>query len=615
MKIELKESRVTLTSGKFFLWLRRIKWRLIVLFLFSVGITIGVLHITDIDIYNSDNPENNFNEVKYAMKWQHYSSFDMSDPYIKIVLDTVSDEIYLDNNLAQLQYNATVYPKNIRDKVECEWRTSNDIIAPIDSSGLVQSSVPGEAEITFAVKYNGTEYTETAKLRIIQPVNGIYMPTTTIEVYNGGMGQMITAAASPENASNKKIIWSTDNDKIATVDENGYVRPVKTGVTKIHAVTEDGGYEGQCFVNVINYEVKVDSVTIQNEYKDDARLKEGEMLRVLAAVAPANAKNKTLKWSSTNSEVATVSQTGVVRASEVGETYIVAVSNGKQDMMKLTVEPSNERDRLNLYTETDERGIVPYIGMVPYTGLANGTVIYTDYPHTLEEMVDIQMSQDPPPKADGGQRLASRTEVEQHMDPEYYHDGAYKYQFLNLSNPNNVSVDELNKYLSGKGVLEGHAEDFIDAANRYNLSELYLVTHAILETGSGTSTLARGVDVEGTKVYNVFGIGAYDNSAVYSGSRKAYKEGWTSVRAAIMGGAEFISNMYVNASDGRQNTLYKMLFNPDNPGEHQYATDCEWATNQATILDRLFRIFPNAVKSYEIPVYEGMTPVILNVDE
>lgn len=567
------------------------------------------MYITDVDTYNSDNPDNISGKIGYAMNWQHYSSFDMSDPHIKIVLDTVSDEIYLDNNVAELQYTAAVYPKNIRDKVKYEWRTSNDIIATIDSSGLVRSSVPGEAEITFVVEYNGVEYTDTAKLRIIQPVNGIYMPTTTIEIYNGGMGQMITAAASPENASDKKIIWSTDNEQIATVDENGYVRPVKTGVTKIHAVTEDGGYEGQCFVNVINYEVKVDSVTIQNEYKDDARLKEGEMLRVSAAVAPANAKNKILKWSSTNSDVATVSQTGVVRASEAGETYIVAMSNGKQDMMKLTVEPSNERDRLNLYTETSQTGTIPY------TGLADGTVTYKNYPYTLEEMVDIQMSQSTPPKSDGGHRIATRGEVEQHMDPEYYHDGAYKYQFLNLSNPNNVSADELNKYLDGKGVLEGHAQDFIDAANRYNLSELYLVTHAILETGSGTSTLARGVEVEGITVYNVFGIGAYDNSAVYSGSRKAYREGWTSVRAAIMGGAEFISDMYVNASVGRQNTLYKMLFNPDNPGEHQYATDCEWATNQATILDRLFRIFPNAVRSYEIPVYEGMTPVILNVNE
>lgn len=610
MKIELKESKVSLTGGRFFLWLRRSRLRIAVLILMIIAAVAAILNITLIKTHNSDNPGFAPDGDEYYMNWQHYSAFDMSDPHIKVKLDTVSDEVYLTDNNAQMQYNVEVYPKNVRDKVEYEWRTSNDVIAPVNNYGLVETTVPGEAEIIIAVRYEGAEYTDTAKLRIIQPVSGIYMPTTTIDIYNGSAGRMITAAASPDNASNKKLIWKTDNDKIATVDENGYVKPVSTGITKVHAVTEDGGYEGQCFVNIINYEVKVDSVTIQNEYKEDARLKAGEMLRVSAAVAPSNAKNKTLKWSSTNSAVASVSQTGIVRAVEAGETYIVAASNGKQDIMKLTVEPSGEGDRLNLYTE-DESGTPS----LPYTGPADGTVTYTNYSKTLEEMVDIQMSQNPPPKANGGQRLASRTEVEQHMNPAYYHDGAYKYQFLDLSHPNNVSVSELNRYLEGKGVLEGHAQDFIDAANRYNLSELYLVTHAILETGSGSSALARGVEVEGTTVYNVFGIGAYDNSAVYSGSRKAYKEGWTSVSAAIVGGAEFISDMYVNAPSCRQNTLYKMLFNPGNPGQHQYATDCEWAVSQATILDRLFRMFPTAVKSYEIPVYADMTPVILDVNE
>ena len=615
MNINLKESKVSLTGGQFFLWLRRSRLRLALLLLVTAAAAAALMHITLIKTYNSDNLSSAPEDDGYYMNWQHYSAFDMSDPHIKVKLDTVSDEIYLTDNSAKLQYNAEVYPKNVRDKVEYEWRTSNDVIAPIDSFGLVEASVPGEAEITIAVKYNGTEYSDTARLRIVQPVRGIYMPTTTVEIYNGSAGRMITAAVSPDNASNKKLIWKTDNDKIAAVDENGFVKPVSTGVTKVHAVTEDGGYEGQCFINVINYEVKVDSVTIQNEYKEDARLKTGEMLRVSAAVAPSNAKNKTLKWSSTNPAVASVSQAGIVRASEIGETYIVAASNGKQDIMKLTVEPSGEGDRLNLHTDTDTDNDGTVTAPIPYTGPADGTVIYTNYPKTLDEMVDIQMSQSTPPKSNGGQRLASRTEVEQHMDPAYYQDGAYKYQFLDLSHPNNVSASELNKYLEGKGVLEGHAQDFIDAANRYNLSELYLVTHAILETGNGTSTLARGVEVEGTTVYNMFGIGAYDNSAVYSGSRKAYKEGWTSVSAAIMGGAEFISDMYVNASECRQNTLYKMLFNPGNPGEHQYATDCEWAVSQATILDRLFRIFPTAVKSYEVPVYAGMTPVILDVNE
>lgn len=609
MNLNLKETKVSMTQSRLILRMRKNRARILLIIPLILIFAALLMHIRYISTDKNDFTESEKSDIKVAMNWYHYNYFDTSDPHMVVRLDTTSDEIYLDNNSAKLQYTVSVYPKWIRNQVEYEWNTSNDIAAPIDNYGLVSSAVPGEADISINVKYGDTQISDTAKLRIVQPADGIYMPTTTVNIYNGGSGMMIAAAASPENASNKKLIWRSDDEKIATVDEHGFVKPVKVGVTKVHAVTEDGGYEAQCFVNVINYAVKVDSVTIENEFKDDARLKAGELMKLTAAVAPANAKNKTLKWTSTNSSVASVSQTGIVRASEPGETYIIADSNGKQDMMKLTVEPNGEGDRLNLYKEDENTS-----SYTPYTGAADGTVTYTNYSKTLDEMVDIQMSNSTPPKVNGGNGYASRTDVWQCMNPEYYHDGAYKYQFLDLSHSNNVSADELNKYLSGKGVLSGHAQDFIDAAQQYNVSELYLVAHALLETGNGTSALARGIEVNGTTVYNVFGIGAYDNSAVYSGSQKAYREGWTSVGAAIKGGAKFISDMYVNASESRQNTLYKMLFNPANPGQHQYATDCEWAINQATILDRLFTMFPSAVKTYEVPVYAGMTPVVLDVN-
>ena len=118
--------------------------------------------------------------------------------------------------------------------------------------------------------------------------------------------------------------------------------------------------------------------------------------------------------------------------------------------------------------------------------------------------------------------------------------------------------------------------------------------------------------MRGTTVYNVYGIGAYDNSAVASGSQRAYELGWTSVSEAIIGGTQWISERYINAPEGRQNTLYKMLWNPQHPGQHQYATDIEWATSQAINIEKIFRMFPEAVKTYDVPVYEGMTPPVID---
>lgn len=71
------------------------------------------------------------------------------------------------------------------------------------------------------------------------------------------------------------------------------------------------------------------------------------------------------------------------------------------------------------------------------------------------------------------------------------------YQFLSLSQPADTSASELNsKVLGGKGILEGMGEAFVQAANMYNINEVYLISHALLETGNGTSQLSNGIVVE-----------------------------------------------------------------------------------------------------------------------
>ena len=112
----------------------------------------------------------------------------------------------------------------------------------------------------------------------------------------------------------------------------------------------------------------------------------------------------------------------------------------------------------------------------------------------------------------------------------------------------------------------------------------------------------------------MFGIGAFDSDAVGTGSKKAYNEGWTTPDAAIMGGAKWISENYINSPANRQNTLYKMRWNPDNPANHLYAGDIAWATTQSVIMEQLFAEIGNGSISYEVPVYAGQSaPVIEGV--
>ncbi|MGO1653047.1 SH3 domain-containing protein [Senegalia sp. (in: firmicutes)] len=177
------------------------------------------------------------------------------------------------------------------------------------------------------------------------------------------------------------------------------------------------------------------------------------------------------------------------------------------------------------------------------------------------------------------------------------------YQFLVLSGNSGLSENQLNNILKGKGVLEGQGAAFIEASEKHDINEMYLLSHALLETGYGKSKLATGVNVRGKTVYNMYGIGAIDSNPIGGGSSYAYNEGWFTAKDAIIGGAKFISEKYVNNKSHKQNTLYKMKWNPDSPGTHQYATDIGWAAKQTSKIKELYDLCDDYTLRFEIPKY------------
>ncbi|MCE5037718.1 glucosaminidase domain-containing protein [Staphylococcus auricularis] len=239
--------------------------------------------------------------------------------------------------------------------------------------------------------------------------------------------------------------------------------------------------------------------------------------------------------------------------------------------------------------------------------LAKSVINYLKTGMTLDEAVSLQFEMGANPQIQhnaGTWDDASYAEVKQAMDTEgLAHDATQKYQFLRLDKPQNIAVNDLNKLLDGKGILAGQGEAFSEAANTYGLNEVYLISHALLETGNGTSTLATGGNADGSnkKYYNMYGIGAYDHDAITTGFNYAKAQGWDTVKKAIVGGAQFIAGSFIQ--DG-QNTLYKMRWNPDNPGTHQYATDVNWARQNASIMKQMYDAMDEAGKFFDVDTYK-----------
>lgn len=562
-----------------------------------LGVLLGVMIKNSV---NSDYLQEGDDSVGYAMVLQNYYTFDHSDKTnVAIKLSWDDGAVDLNGGTAEAKIKAKVYPINLPDK-KITWKSSDDNIAKIDSGGNITAQNPGKATLT-AMLYSQKK-SATATLSVRQPVTGIFMPTSTITLYTGGEGRLLQTEIFPKNATNQNITWKSKNTKIARVDENGRVKPVGVGMTEITATTEDGGFEAKCFVNVVNSYVDVQTLSVKNT--DAMKIKVGDSVNAIVTVSPSNARNKTLKWSSDDTKIATVSQAGRIRGVSVGTANItVETTNGKKQTFTVNVTESDAKDPFNLNDEASHLD-------------TEGTVTYTSYDISFPQIIRIQMGLNPPPKIwrNGGMSYATESETAEYMNPNSFYTDAYKYQFLDLSKPNNVSEETLNNYLADKGVMKGMGAAFIEAAKEYNVSEVYLVAHACLESGNGTSQLAIGVEVNGTTVYNLFGIGAYDANPVGNGSQRAYSQGWTSVEAAIKGGAKWISENYVNSSDGRQNTLYKMLWNPENPGTHQYATDIGWAVKQAVSIEKIFSSFTDATLSFDVPVYSGQIPPTVTMD-
>ncbi|EOC0045468.1 hypothetical protein [Cronobacter sakazakii] len=125
----------------------------------------------------------------------------------------------------------------------------------------------------------------------------------------------------------------------------------------------------------------------------------------------------------------------------------------------------------------------------------------------------------------GNYGAVTRQQVRKYMDPETHQENSELYQYLDISAPSGVSRNELAKLLAGKGSLSGKKDIFINAAYKYSLNEVYLVSHALLGTDNGMHGFANGIkSYNGRPIYNMYGIGVFPNNTK-NGITVAYRNG------------------------------------------------------------------------------------------
>ncbi len=214
---------------------------------------------------------------------------------------------------------ATIQPSNATSK-GVTWYSSNEAVAKVNSRGIVVGVAPGTATITALTDEGG--FSDDCTVNVYVAQSAIQINSEKITVPKGSK-TVLTATITPENASDRTVVWSSDNTAVATVNQAGQVNGIKKGSAVITVKTSDGKLSDTCLVEVVQL-----ATSLTLDY-NTLQLDVGKTKTLTATMKPASASNKKVKWSSSDKTVATVDGKGKITGVKAGTAIIKVVSGDK----------------------------------------------------------------------------------------------------------------------------------------------------------------------------------------------------------------------------------------------------------------------------------------------
>ena len=220
----------------------------------------------------------------------------------------------------------TVLPENATNKA-INYESGNTKVATVDAEGKVTAVGVGEADITVSTD-DDSDLSKICKVT----VNPILVKSVSLsessKTLDIGEDFTLTANIYPENATNKKVTWTSSNENVATVDE-GKVTAVGGGKSTITVETEDGSFKAICNVTIAS--ILTTDITLS---KEELTLDVGKSETLTVNIDPVNATSTTYTWKSDDKDIATV-KNGTVTAVTPGKTFIKCTTTDGTDITKI----------------------------------------------------------------------------------------------------------------------------------------------------------------------------------------------------------------------------------------------------------------------------------------
>lgn len=248
---------------------------------------------------------------------------------VRIPLESITingDETLSKNEEKTL--TVTYNPTNTTDNKTVDWESSNPEIVSIDSTGKITGKKGGTAKITATVGNVKAE----KEVKVVVPIESVSLSGD--DSILKGESKRLTATINPEDTTDDKTItWSSDNEDVLFVDQNGQMRGIKEGTANVKAVVAGKETTKQITVN----EIHIDSITIDGD--QEFEMVKNQTKNLSAKINPDNTTDddKNITWTSNKDDVAKVDNNGKVTALKEGEATITAKVGTHETSVKVNV--------------------------------------------------------------------------------------------------------------------------------------------------------------------------------------------------------------------------------------------------------------------------------------
>lgn len=248
---------------------------------------------------------------------------------------------------------ATVHPNNAYDK-SVNWTSNNKKVAKVDKNGKIKATTNKGTTYVNAIAKDGSKIRTRILVVVGEKVKKITLNKSSITLNRGAKNitYQLKKSIKNKNATYKCVSWYSSNKNVATVDNNGKVTVLKKGTVTITAKAKDGSNKSaKCKFTVKQLVTKLS----YNNKKQVKEVYKNKTIKFAVTVAPSNANNKGLTYSSSNKKVATVNSNGVVKGIKAGTVTITAkAKDSSKKIVKIKVKVKKPPITINTKLSNDE---------------------------------------------------------------------------------------------------------------------------------------------------------------------------------------------------------------------------------------------------------------------